>query len=406
MGIYRSFAGAVRVRLLTADGPACLQILERSHYSASSIRVIDSVTLELTISRKDLPGLRALCQRKGYTLEIIRKRGLYWPLHTMLSRPILLIGLPSLLLLTCLVTNHILLVSTEGNDRVPGRYILEQAGENGLKFWSSRRDVRSEQIKNALLEAIPQLQWVGVNTYGCRAVITVRERPEQPQEQYAPPVSHIAAARDGVIASCTVTRGFGNCTVGQAVRKGDILISGYTDCGLVYTAERAEGEILARTQRHIRIITPQSYQIQSSTGSADTRFSLLIGKKRINFYKGSGISGATCDKMYSKYVLTLPGGFTLPVALLKETTVSCDLTETMMQDSEQLLQQAAADYLIEQMTDGVIERRSETVTESEGIFLLTGIYDCLENIGITQEEKIGEINGKTDGTDRERRPGG
>lgn len=39
-------------------------------------------------------------------------------------------------------------------------------------------------MKNALLSAIPELQWAGVNTYGCRAVISVRERtlPERKPE--------------------------------------------------------------------------------------------------------------------------------------------------------------------------------------------------------------------------------
>ena len=183
-------------------------------------------------------------------------------------------------------------------------------------------------------------------------------------------------------------------------------MSGYTDCGLTFTAERAEGSIQAQTQRSIRVITPQSCRIQSAIGPNDTRFALLIGKKRINFYKGSGISDATCDKMYSKYVLTLPGGFELPVALLKESAVSCYLTEAAVNDSNKLLTDFAADYLSRQMTDGTILRRSETLEELDGLVHLDGVYDCLEDIGMIQDEKIGEFNGKTDGTDRERGSGG
>ena len=36
--------------------------------------------------------------------------------------------------------------------------------------------IRSEKVKNSLLQRIPQLQWAGINTDGCVAVISVREK--------------------------------------------------------------------------------------------------------------------------------------------------------------------------------------------------------------------------------------
>ena len=393
MGLYRSLSGSARVRIESADLADCLSSLEREQISASAIQTIDQVTLEMTVSRRQLLKLQQLCDRKGYALHLNQKRGLFWLLGSVLNRPIFLVGMMVLLFAASILPGRILFIETEGNITVPSRYILEQAEGCGLDFWCRRRDIHNEQIKNGLLEAIPQLQWVGVNTYGCRAVITVRERSERPAEEQAGSVSHIAASRDGVIESCTVTRGFGTCTVGQAVRAGDILISGFTDCGLSISAERAAGEVLAKTKRSIVLVSPVNCKIQSLAPKTDDRFCLLIGKKRINFYKGSGISGATCDKMYSKYVLTLPGGFALPVALLKETTTSCYLTEATANPIPSMLETAAAAYLREQMTDGVILQKSEVLTESDGIFQLDGVYDCIENIGIVQEEKIGEFNG-------------
>ena len=96
----------------------------------------------------------------------------------------------------------------------------------------------------------------------------------------------------------------------------------------------------------------------------------------------------------------------MPVALLKEYTVECNLTEVEASDPEAMLKHFAEDYLMDLMSEGAIERKSEALTKSDGYFQLSGTYACLENIGIVQEEKIGEFNGKTDGTDRERGSGG
>ena len=393
MGLYRSLGGMLWVQVLSADVAGCLQSLERAEITAYFVHVTDSVTVEFLVAGADLKALQQLCLRKGYTLTILKRKGLFWPIRRLLGRPVLVFGIGLLVFLSLLLPSRILVLSVEGNQTVPSRYILSQAEEAGLKFWTERRSVRSEQIKNELLEAIPQLQWVGVNTYGCRGVITVRERPQQPEEQNGGAVSHIAASRDGVIYSCTATQGSKNCTVGQAVKTGDILISGYTDCGLTLRADRAEGVVQALTRHEVRVISPSNCRFQSRSGRLKTRYALLLGKKRINFYKGSGISGATCDKMYSKYVLTLPGGFTLPVALLQEPAVACYMTVTSAEVCERFLEEFAEHYLLEQMSEGAILQRRENLTEADGVMLLEGTYDCIENIGIVQDEKIGELNG-------------
>lgn len=400
MGLYRSIGGMLRIRILSGDVPHTLQAIDREKITVFSVLVKESVVLECSVHRRDISRIEKLCDRKGYQLQILKREGIFWPLRALITRPVFTVGMLLLLLTAGMIPGRILFISTEGNETVSSRCILEQAERAGLSFWSVRRQVRSEQIKNILLAEIPQLQWVGVNTYGCRAVITVRERSTRENDEKVTAVSHVVAARDGVVQSCTVTQGNKNCAPGKAVRKGDVLISGYTDCGLTIRAERAKGEVFALTKRSIRVSTPAKCRFQSQTGRTSTGFSLLIGKKRINFYKGSGIYGGSCDKMYSKYVLTLPGGFELPVALLKERAMFCDLTETETDGSEEFLSDFAADYLTCQMTEGSILRRTETLSKSEGVTSLTGIYDCLEQIGIAQDEMIGEFHGKTNGADR------
>ena len=59
--------------------------------------------------------------------------------------------------------------------------------------------------------------------------------------------------------------------------------------------------------------------------------------------------------MYSKCVLTLPGGFELPVALLKEYSVECNLTEAEVLDPEAMLKRFAEGYLLDLMSEGAIE---------------------------------------------------
>jgi sporulation protein YqfD len=271
--------------------------------------------------------------------------------------------------------------------------ILERAADCGISFGASRRYVRSERMKNTLLEVIPELQWAGINTFGCKAVISVRERPEEEKVDKPVGVSSIVASMDGVVTECTVTKGSIQCNPGDAVKRGQLLISGYTDCGLKILATCAEGEVTALTKRELSVISPSKYSVRTERLESKQYYSLVFGKKRINLYKCSGICGGSCVKMYSKYVLTLPGGFELPVSVIRET-VTPALTELQqIAERNELLCGYADSYLSGLMTDGRILQKDVKLWETDSLFCLAGKYACLESIVQRQEEKIGDQNG-------------
>ena len=222
-------------------------------------------------------------------------------------------------------------------------------------------------------------------------MITVREGEKETDPQSRSGISSIVAVREGIVTSVTVTEGTGCCDVGDAVLPGQQLISGYTDCGLTIRGNRAEGEIYALTNRQISLRTPSFQEIRAGFLGSIKKYSLLIGKKRINFYKGSGIYDASCVKMYSKYVLTLPGGFELPVALVKETILTCDTTNEACGNADELLYNFAASYLQKQMVAGTIDHRQESIRSTNGAWELAGSYICREMIGKRQQEQIGVV---------------
>ena len=406
MVLFPTLSDFVGVKLTGADIPSSITALSNHNIEISEICQIDDLTVRFTILGRDLGRARSLAHRRGDRLEITKRTGLFWTLRSLLHRPVLVIGLAFLLMLGTVLQGRVLFISVEGNDRIPSRRIIESAEDCGIHFWASRRAVRSEKVKNMLLKELPELKWAGVNTYGCRAVITVREKADFRQQEDRSAVSHIIAARDGIITSCTALKGTALCQTGQAVKSGDILISGYTDCGISMVSSRAAGEVFADTNRDLTVTMLSNCQLRYQFSKPKARYSLLIGKKRINFYKGSGISSGTCVKMLTEYVLTLPGKFRLPVTLIKETVTECTMSVRTTSEPDRLLQTFAEDYLRHQMIAGSIIHKSEQITEGDGIVTLTGRYICSESIGKILEEKIGEDHGKTSGTDRERGSGG
>ena len=390
------FAGQLTVELTGADIPGTLRVLSERGITLLKTVPIDDLTVRINIGRKDYPRIREITEKRGDTLLVRNRMGLYWKFRELLNRPVLILGLCLLLILTAYLPTRIFFVQVEGNVVIPTRLILEKAGECGIDFGASRREVRSERMKNTLLEAVPQLQWAGVNTRGCVAVISVRERAEEKETAEPSAFGHIVALMDGYILSCTATKGNLICGPGQAVVEGQILISGYTDTGLCIRAEQAQGEIYGRTIRTLELITPSDTMKKTDKDEEGRKISLLIGKKRINLWKDSGIWDTTCDRMYEEYYITLPGGFQLPAALTVERYVSRELSqmEIPQAEAERLLESTARRYLKEQMLAGSIQDSQLEFTAEPGIVQMAGKFDCVELIGVMQRLQIGETNGE------------
>ena len=390
------FSATVTVEITGADIPGTLALLTDRGIRVENCISPEELTAIISVTHKDATALQRLCEKRGDRVQILRRRGLYWMGRAFLLRPVLVIGMLLTLFATMYLPGRVLFIRVTGNTTVPTRLILASAEECGIGFGVSRRSVRSERMKNALLEALPQLQWAGVNTRGCVAEISVRERRLEEMTKDAGGFGHVIASMDGVILSATATRGNLLCMPGQAVAAGEVLISGYTDCGISIRAEGAQGEIFAATRRKITAVTPDKILQCTASGGVTKKISLFIGKKRINLWKDSGIWDSTCDRMYEEYYITLPGGFQLPMGWSVErfTSRSCMPGALEPDVLRQLLVLSGETWLKGRMISGTIRERAVSFEELDGSVQMTGEYSCVEMIGFPQRLEIGETNGE------------
>ncbi len=376
----------VTVRLTSGDLWGSLRLLNEKGIGVYCVQPEDELTCCLQVEQGDWMRTKQLLEKRGDHLRVGRGSRIHRIQRVILQRPLLFSGLFFLLLASLMLPRHVLIIQVEGNVTVPSRRIVEAAEQAGIRLMASCAQVRSERMKNQLLSQIPELKWAGVNTYGCRAVISVQERTD-PGTATAPAqkgtVSSIVAQRDGIVQS--VTAGTGNvlCKPGQAVKRGQILISGYTDCGQSIRAERARGEVYAQTMHTLGAITPVFAPACTDSGTAGRAFTIVLGKKQIKIWKDSGISDSTCGRIREVYSLTLPGGVTLPIQLVCDSYIRRELTEETMSKSVAREQLAgfSREYLLNQMIAGTISYQDEVLEISNGAYLLTQQFLCTEMIG-------------------------
>ena len=78
----------------------------------------------------------------------------------------------------------------------------------------------------------------------------------------------------------------------------------------------------------------------------------------------------------------MPGGFILPVCIVKETTITYETADTYsFATSDERLESYCSSYLRSFMLAGIIESQSVTTATTEDALILNGEYICREVIG-------------------------
>ena len=385
--------GWVRLRLTSADCTARLRDFSRE-IPLEQIDWKNELTVEFTVLKAQAAKLRTA---DGERLEELQQGGVPAMLSRLKQWRIVTGAVLLLTVLTVLLPTRIWFIRVEGDGDIPKRLILEYAAQCGVSFGASRRELRSEQVKNYLLWAIPELRWAGVNTQGCTAVITVRGRAEEGLEPADLP-GDLVAARDALVTQVIPQTGTALAAPGQAVKAGQVLICGTTDLGLSIRVDRAEGEVYGLTRHTVTAVLPENTTLRQENGRVIRRYGLRIGKKYVNFSDDSGIFHGSCVKMRTVKNMTLPGGFELPVALVTETYLLCDSQEVLREDPEPLLLDAARAWTEEGMTAGTI---LEEKTSFDGQ-RLEAVFACREMIAVFRPGTLTE----GDTNDRENRERG
>ena len=380
----------IRMQIVTAEPEKILSEILRDNVALYDITFVDQITVEASFTQNQASFLIDFLEQKGITYSIVGKTGLGWSVQKLFLRRLLILGLVCYFVLAITLPGRIYFLKVVGNEQVAAGTIMEAAKECGIRFGMKSSEIRSEQIKNQLLSRIPEIQWVGITSYGSAAIIHVEERSLAKLENSSGNgVSGIVAKCDGVVTGVEVISGNALVTEGQAVKKGDILVSGYTDCGLKVKGEQAKAEVYAYTSKNKEFTALYPGAVRVSVSNTHTCYRVRIGKKVINLCNHSGIRTASCVKMYSEDYLTLPGGFQLPVSIIRVNNAYCELntTPTLDRDDFAWICQFAGKWVKKDMVAGKILKEEYTWANSKPLVLI-GNYSCHEMIG---EEKYEEI---------------
>lgn len=393
----RHLAGSCRLEVAAAAPELVLNRLTREQLPFWNLLRKDPFTVEITVRHRDREQAEKLATAAMGEVRLLGETGLPVLLRGLQHRKAFAVALVLILIAAYVSTLFVWCIRVEGNERVPDQLILRQLEELGIGFGTWGGDIVPQDLKNHMLNRVPELEWLTVNKDGGLATAVVRERPEVPEVIDRRMVTNLVASQDCLITKMEVLSGGAVCQVGDTVRKGELLISGYQDLEFCTQVTRALGEVYGRTWREQNAVTPAETLWKTDEGETNCRFALLIGKKRINLYGDSGISEVGCDKMIVYHTLTLPGGYTFPLTLVEERTTARTLEPgtLLLTEAVQLLQDGTARAVSEDMIAGEILRDDLDVRREGDLYRLTGYYECQEMVARAAPATLSESEGNS-----------
>ncbi len=377
--------GSVTVRVESAYPERAVNLMAAHAIPFWDLQWLDGTTFTARTSRQALVRLRDVTAAAECTVTLVHQEGAPALLQRICHRYALLGGL-ALLLLFLLAGNFFIWdFRVSGNDTVPAETILRALEEYGITVGTCSLRMDQEAMRNHVLLELADLSWLVVNVKGCTAHVQVVERKRPPQIVQEDEVTNVVAERSGLVTRVEPLDGKAQVRPGSTVTQGQLLISGVVDSsrsGVRFV--HGMGDVWARTWYDLSVLVPLQEVEQTAQEKKTTRIWMDFGKRQIKLYAKGSILGADCGKITHYGAVCLPGGFRLPITVVREETVRS--SSAVVQRSQADAQAEGEALLLQMLQEEMTEDGSVTSTRfsaaKKGNYLLVTLWaECLEQIG-------------------------
>ncbi len=392
----RWVTGWGRVRILGEKPERLLQALAEKGIGFWDVQPPEDFVLSLSMSLSSVETLGAMAPEFGCETEVLSRHGLPALWRRGKKRRALLLGLTAVLFLLGVSRLFVWNIELSGAEEIPRTEVLAALEECGVELGAFWPVFSQDLIRNGMLLQLPELRWMTVNIRGSTAEVILRTRYEAEELLDEDEFVKIVAARAGYVTEVNALRGTALVEENAAVLPGQTLIDGlatgrYDSHGAI----RAIGSARARTWYELAASAPTEIQIRTETGREQSRWALVLGKRRINFYKGYSICPSGCVKMSNEVYLALEGLFSLPVYLVRETATEYQLRRQTAPELRAELEELLYAELLERIGDGgEVLQVDFAASEADGLLTVTLRAECEQEIGKTVLMTAEEIASK------------
>lgn len=327
--------------------------------------------------------IRSVAAKSGMKVRLCGKHGLPFILNRHRHRFGIIAGAIFCIFFVLFLSTRIWRIEVYGNNRVSAEEITAVFSELGVHKGAASDKINASEVEAAALRRLPEISWLNINISGCTAMIEVRETVEKPKTENDNSPVNLVAARDGKLLILRPFNGTAEVTVGSAVLKGDLLISGVEENKDLSTDLcRADGYAVAKTVRSAESTLPLSFTARKSV-SIKKRYTL-------HFLFFDIPLGKNMPSGFSESRFLFIKNAVLPMGVTKTVGNVCNEHKCTLSANDAVLLATLrfSEARLEEFRGMNVENDRIDVQITNEAVIINGEYDCIENIGIPSPIEI------------------
>ena len=371
-----------------AEGVFCEKLLTEAMKNGLGISFPrkSGYTMRGTVQAAEYRSLCKIARRLGLKMRIEKKHGIYFTLKRHRDKIGFAAGAIFAAAVVLFLNLFVWEINISGNKAVSSEEIMATLANSGLKTGTLRTAHDARKIEWNIMNDNKEIAWATVNIQGCCVNVVVSETRREAEMKYDDdkPVN-IIAAKYGVIRKMDVFDGQGVVKVGDAVMKGDLLVSAtFEDRHGKLTLKHSRARGMAETDYEITVEFPLEQVIETTGGVKKSVKGIEIMGLSIPLGSSRGCEELPAEKEEKElYFLWIR----LPVKetgtkyyAVKRNTITYT-AEQAKGGAFQLLEQKEA----EEMSNMEIISRKTEEKIANGKYIIRASYDCIMDIAEEQD---------------------
>lgn len=371
-----------------AEGVFCEKLLTEAMKNGLGISFPrkSGYTMRGTVQAAEYRSLCKIARRLGLKMRIEKKHGIYFTLKRHRDKIGFAAGAIFAAAVVLFLNLFVWEINISGNKAVSSEEIMATLANSGLKTGTLRTAHDARKIEWNIMNDNKEIAWATVNIQGCCVNVVVSETRREAEMKYDDdkPVN-IIAAKYGVIRKMDVFDGQGVVKVGDAVMKGDLLVSAtFEDRHGKLTLKHSRARVMAETDYEITVEFPLEQVIETTGGVKKSVKGIEIMGLSIPLGSSRGCEELPAEKeekeLYFLWIRLPVKEICTKCYAVKRNTVTYT-AEQAKGGAFQLLEQKEA----EEMSNMEIISRKTEEKIANGKYIIRASYDCIMDIAEEQD---------------------
>lgn len=371
-----------------AEGVFCEKLLTEAMKNGLGISFPrkSGYTMRGTVQAAEYRSLCKIARRLGLKMRIEKKHGIYFTLKRHRDKIGFAAGAIFAAAVVLFLNLFVWEINISGNKAVSSEEIMATLANSGLKTGTLRTAHDARKIEWNIMNDNKEIAWATVNIQGCCVNVVVSETRREAEMKYDDdkPVN-IIAAKYGVIRKMDVFDGQGVVKVGDAVMKGDLLVSAaFEDRHGKLTLKHSRARVMAETDYEITVEFRLEQVIETTGGVKKSVKGIEIMGLSIPLGSSRGCEELPAEKeekeLYFLWIRLPVKETNAKYYAVKRNTITYT-AEQAKGGAFQLLEQKEA----EEMSNMEIISRKTEEKIANGKYIIRASYDCIMDIAEEQD---------------------